>query len=50
MTDFDRGKWLEAAVGPDATAEGTFTIRAVNRNPNPKSNAVLSIVEWVEMP
>lgn len=50
VTDFDGGKWLEATVGPDATAAGTLTIRAVNRNPNPKSNAVLSIVEWVEVP
>ncbi|GAB4136314.1 MAG: hypothetical protein Kow0040_22310 [Thermogutta sp.] len=48
VADFDRGTWLEAAVGPDLTSEGTVPIRVVNRSGNAKSNAVISIIEWLE--
>ncbi|MGB9690192.1 hypothetical protein [Thermogutta sp.] len=44
--DFDDGRWLEASVGLPLTSSDFLLIRVVNRNP--RSNAVLSIVEWVE--
>ncbi|MGQ9822195.1 MAG: glycoside hydrolase family 172 protein [Thermogutta sp.] len=50
IADFDRGRWLEAEVDGNATAEGTLPIRIVNRSSNANSNAVLSIIEWVERP
>lgn len=42
---FAEGKWVEAAVSADQTAEGKFLIRVVNLSK--RSNAVLSIIEWV---
>ena len=45
---FEEGKWVEAKVGPDQTVDGKLLIRAMNRRE--KSNAVISIVEWVEPP
>ncbi len=45
VEDFDEGRWLEVTVGSGQTRSGTLLIRVVNRNP--RSNAVISIVEWV---
>lgn len=44
--NFQNGRWIEKRVGPDATAEGRITVRAVNDKK--ESNAAVSIVEWVE--
>mgnify|MGYP000865058784 CR=1 FL=1 len=46
VKEFDDGRWLEAPVAPTLTSSGSLLIRVVNRNP--RSNAVLSILEWVE--
>jgi hypothetical protein len=46
VKDFDKGHWLEIPVTPEITSSGSLLIRIVNRNP--RSNAVVSIVEWVE--
>lgn len=43
---FQEGRWLEAPVGPEQTADGKVLIEA--KNLNEKSNAVISIVEWIE--
>jgi hypothetical protein len=43
---FEEGKWIEHAVGPAQTADGRVVIRAVNARKG--SNAVISIIEWVE--
>ena len=43
---FQEGKWLEQRVGSSQTADGKVLIRAVNARKG--SNAVLSIIEWVE--
>ncbi|HOB73734.1 MAG TPA: DUF2961 domain-containing protein [Phycisphaerae bacterium] len=46
IENFQQGRWLEHSLGPDQTADGKVLIEA--RNLNEKSNAVISIVEWVE--
>ncbi len=47
VTDqFQEGKWLERQIGAAETADGRVTVRASNEKTN--SNAVISIVEWVE--
>jgi hypothetical protein len=46
VKDFDDGHWLEIPVTPEITSSGSLLIRIVNRNP--RANAVVSIVEWVE--
>jgi hypothetical protein len=46
VADFVEGRWLEKALGPDETREGNVLIQA--RNARNGSNAVVSIVEWVE--
>jgi hypothetical protein len=43
---FQDGRWLEHRVGSAATAEGKVLVRAVNARKG--SNAVISIIEWVE--
>ena len=43
---FQDGKWLEQRVGSDQTADGKVLITAVNARKG--SNAVISIIEWVE--
>jgi hypothetical protein len=43
---FEGGKWLEAAVAAEQTAEGKLTVQA--RNARQGSNAVISIIEWLE--
>ena len=42
---FTDGKWVETSISADQTAEGKIPIRIVNLSE--RSNAVLSIVEWV---
>jgi hypothetical protein len=44
--EFQRGEWIEVPVDADMTQDGQVHIEAENRNP--KSNAVISIVEWRE--
>lgn len=46
IKDFDDGYWLETPITAATTSSGSFLIRIVNCNP--RSNAVVSIVEWVE--
>jgi hypothetical protein len=43
---FEEGKWLERPVGSDQTADGKVLVRAVNARKG--SNAVISIIEWVQ--
>jgi len=46
ITGFQDGKWIECPIGADKTAEGKVPIRAANLRKG--SNAVISIVEWIE--
>lgn len=46
VKEFDDGKWVEVSVDQSMTHDGVLLIRALNQNP--RSNAVISIVEWVE--
>ncbi len=46
IRDFDDGRWLEIPVDASMTSAGSLLVRIVNRNP--RSNAVVSILEWVE--
>ncbi|MGQ9505509.1 MAG: hypothetical protein ACUVQG_11730 [Thermogutta sp.] len=46
IKDFDDGYWLETPITAATTSSGSFLIRIVNGNP--RSNAVVSIVEWGE--
>ena len=46
IESFQEGKWLEHRVGSDKTGEGKVSIRASNTRRG--SNAVISIIEWVE--
>ncbi len=46
VENFEEGRWLERPVGAEATAEGKVLVRAVNARK--ESNAVISIIEWVE--
>ncbi len=43
---FVEGRWLEAPLGADKTAGGRVLVEAVNAREG--SNAVISILEWVE--
>lgn len=43
---FVEGRWLERALDGSATAEGRVLVRAINARSG--SNAVVSIVEWLE--
>jgi len=43
---FQHGRWLEHHVGADRTGQGKVLIQAANARDG--SNAVISIVEWVE--
>ncbi len=45
IEQFQQGRWVERAVGPDETAEGRVLVEAANAHD--KGNAVISIVEWV---
>jgi len=46
IEDFTAGRWIEHAVGKSETRDGTLLIRATNARQG--SNAVISIIEWVE--
>ncbi len=46
IRNFVDGRWLEIPVDASMTASGSLLVRIVNRNP--RSNAVVSILEWVE--
>jgi hypothetical protein len=46
ITGFQEGKWIECRVGADKTADGKVPVRATNLRKG--SNAVISIVEWIE--
>jgi len=46
LEKFDSGRWLEAKLNPAQTAEGRVLVSA--KNGRQGSNAVLSIIEWVE--
>jgi hypothetical protein len=43
--DFQEGRWLEFAIGPEQSTDGKIPIRV--RNARQGANAVLSIIEWV---
>ena len=43
---FQQGRWLEQAIGADDSADGKILIQAHNARQG--SNAVISIIEWVE--
>jgi hypothetical protein len=43
---FQQGRWLEQPVTKEQTADGKVLVRLKNENPG--SNAVISILEWVE--
>lgn len=45
VRDFQEGRWLECAIGPEQSAEGKIPILVSNARQG--SNAVLSIIEWV---
>jgi hypothetical protein len=46
LDKFQEGKWLEHPVSTGQTADGKVVVRAVNARKG--SNAVISIIEWVE--
>lgn len=46
VENFDEGRWVEAQVTAADTVTGRVTVRA--RNMRQGSNAVLSVIEWVE--
>jgi hypothetical protein len=46
LDNFQAGKWLEHPVSTGQTADGKVLVRAVNARKG--SNAVISIIEWVE--
>ena len=46
LEQFQEGKWLEHRVSADQTADGKVLVRAVNARKG--SNAVISIIEWVQ--
>ena len=45
VRDFQEGRWLEYAIGPEQSTDGKIPIKA--RNAREGANAVLSIIEWV---
>ncbi len=46
VENFQDGKWLEHPVSASQTADGKVLVRAVNTRK--VSNAVISIIEWVQ--
>ena len=46
VENFVEGRWLEHRLGAEKTADGTVRIQAINARPG--SNAVISIVEWIQ--
>jgi hypothetical protein len=48
LEKFQEGKWLEHPVSASQTSDGQVLVRAVNARKG--SNAVISIIEWVEKP
>ena len=46
LEKFQEGKWLEHPVSASQTADGKVLVRAVNARKG--SNAVMSIIEWVQ--
>ncbi len=46
LEDFGEGRWIEAQITAAETADGKLSIRA--RNARKGSNAVLSVIEWIE--
>lgn len=46
ITDFREGKWIECRLDAGQTADGRVPVRAANLRKG--SNAVISIVEWIE--
>jgi hypothetical protein len=42
---FQEGRWLEQPIGPAESADGKILIQA--RNLQERSNAVISIIEWI---
>ena len=47
VENLEGGKWLEQDVGPERTSEGKVLVEA--RNARAGANAVISIIEWVEL-
>jgi hypothetical protein len=43
--DFQEGRWLEYAIGPEQSTDGKISMKV--RNARQGANAVLSIIEWV---
>lgn len=48
LENFSKGRWIECPVEAGSTRDGKVVILV--RNKNPKSNAVISILEWIEKP
>ena len=46
MTGFQEGKWIERRLNSEQTSSGKVLVRATNARQG--SNAVISIIEWVE--
>ncbi|HUS73708.1 MAG TPA: glycoside hydrolase family 172 protein [Sedimentisphaerales bacterium] len=46
VEDFQKGRWLEKPIGPSESADGKILIQA--RNARQGSNAVISIIEWLQ--
>jgi len=46
VENFQKGRWLEYSAGHEQTSSGSILIKAMNARSG--SNAVISIVEWVE--
>jgi hypothetical protein len=46
VEDFQEGRWLEQPISPQDSADGKILIQA--RNARQGSNAVISIIEWVQ--
>jgi hypothetical protein len=45
VANFQEGRWLEQPISPTESADGKILIQA--RNLQERSNAVISIIEWV---
>lgn len=45
IKDFQKGRWLEHTINAEGSARGKILIRANNMQPD--SNAVISIIEWI---
>lgn len=46
IENFQKGRWLEQPIGSNESADGKILIQA--RNTRDRSNAVISIIEWVQ--